>query len=502
MHKTKARLALMTMMLTGGWLSTACHTSFAKLDACAERGQHCQNGIMDCDESDVDCGGTCGVCVKADPCAGHCDNGVVDCGEAGLDCGGGCRSCAPPAACAEHCGNGAQDCGETGLDCGGECTACPVADPCASHCGNGAEDCGETGLDCGGGCAPCPLASACVGHCGNGTQDCGETGLDCGGECTACPAGRPMLRGVSLAGADFSETTLPGTYGTTYTYPTTAEVDHFVALGMNVFRLPFRWERLQRQQLAALDAPELSRIDQFVSYATAKGAYVLLDPHNYARYYNAVIGAGVPVQAFADFWSKLAAHFKSNAHVLFGIMNEPNTMSTDVWLADANAAIAAIRATGATNLITVPGNAWTGAHSWLGNWYGTSNAQALLGITDPFDNFVIEVHQYLDPDSSGGNMGSCPSATAGSERLAAFNGWLEQHGLRAFLGEFGAGESQACLTALDDLVAYMEGRPDQWIGWAYWAAGPWWGNSVGNIEPVNGQDRAQMTVLRKFIPSP
>jgi len=316
----------------------------------------------------------------------------------------------------------------------------------------------------------------------------------------ASVAALPSLRGVSLAGAEFAETSLPGTFQGNYTYPTTDEIDHFVALGMNVFRLPFRWERLQQQQLAAFDAAEQGRIDALVSYATAKGAYVLIDPHNYARYYGAVIGEGVPASAFADFWSKLATHFKDNPRVLFGLMNEPNTMSTELWLADANAAIAAIRATGATNLILVPGNAWTGAHSWLDASYGTPNAQVMLGIVDPLDNFAIEVHQYLDGNAAGTDMGTCVSSTVGSERLAAFTGWLAENGLRGFLGELGAGTSATCLAAIDDMLAYMDARPQQWLGWAYWAAGPWWGGSVGNIEPVNGQDVPQTAVLVQHVP--
>lgn len=92
---------------------------------------------------------------------------------------------------------------------------------------------------------------------------------------------------------------------------------------------------------------------------TSKGAYVILDPHNYARYpYNgAVIGASgsdVTTQNFATFWSMLASLFMSNPNVFFGLMNEPNSMTTELWLADANAAIAAIRGTGAQNLILVP----------------------------------------------------------------------------------------------------------------------------------------------------
>jgi hypothetical protein len=33
--------------------------------------------------------------TTVDPCAGHCDNGVQDCGEEDIDCGGDCSSCAP-----------------------------------------------------------------------------------------------------------------------------------------------------------------------------------------------------------------------------------------------------------------------------------------------------------------------------------------------------------------------------------------------------------------------
>ena len=76
-------------------------------------------------------------------------------------------------------------------------------------------------------------------------------------------------------------------------------------------------------------------------------------------------------------------------------MNEPNEMPTELWRDDANAAISAIRATSATNLILVPGNAWTGAHSWNDNWYGTPNAIVMQTIVDPGNNYVIEVHQYL-----------------------------------------------------------------------------------------------------------
>jgi hypothetical protein len=44
---------------------------------------------------DDDSGGGDDDDTTPDPCAGHCDNGVLDCGESEVDCGGECSSCAP-----------------------------------------------------------------------------------------------------------------------------------------------------------------------------------------------------------------------------------------------------------------------------------------------------------------------------------------------------------------------------------------------------------------------
>jgi len=312
--------------------------------------------------------------------------------------------------------------------------------------------------------------------------------------------------GVNLAGAEFSASqdggpNLPGTYNVHYTYPNQNEVDYFQSKNMNIVRLCFRWERLQRSLNANFDATELSRLNTFVTETTEKGVFVLLDPHNYARYNGDIIGSNaVPNSAFAGFWTKLADLYKNNEYVIFGLMNEPSRMETVQWRISANIAISAIRDTGATNLILVPGNGFTGGHSWLQNWYAEespnsnsigpngyrvgSNAEEMLNIVDPLNNYAFDIHQYLDSDFSGTDE-SCVSATIGSEKLAELNEWLTTHNKKAFLGEFGAGDSQTCLAALSDITTYINDRPETWIGWSYWAAGPWWGDYFTSLEPDN-----------------
>jgi len=319
----------------------------------------------------------------------------------------------------------------------------------------------------------------------------------------AMPAFR--LRGTNMSGAEFGETALPGTFGTNYIYPDETYVsgytsqDYFIAKGMNTFRLQFRWERLQRQLDASFDATELARLDTTVDHMTSKGAYVILDPHNYARYNDQLIGSSaVPNSAFADFWSRLAQHYAANTRVIFGLVNEPHDMPTEQWRDAANAAIAAIRAAGAHNLILVPGNAWTGAWCWSQTFYGTANSVAMLGIVDPEDNYAFEVHQYLDSNYSGSGT-TCQSTTIGTDSLASFTAWLRANGKRGMLGELGADANTTCMTAIDNMLGHLDANADVYIGWTWWSAGPWWQTYFMSLEPQSGVDAPQLATLATHL---
>ena len=138
-----------------------------------------------------------------------------------------------------------------------------------------------------------------------------------------------FLLGVNLAGAEFGKN-VPGVFGTDYTYPTHTEIDYYASKGMDVIRLPFLWERLQRTELGPLDATELGRLDDVVNYATGKGLKIEIEPHNYGYGFGALIGsAQTPNSSFADLWGKLAVHYKSNPDVIFGLMNEPHDQIGD-----------------------------------------------------------------------------------------------------------------------------------------------------------------------------
>jgi len=324
--------------------------------------------------------------------------------------------------------------------------------------------------------------------------------------CSATDSPLP-LTGVNIAGGEFwlankssfSKKAHPK-YGVNYSYPTKDEINYFAGKGMNIFRYQFLWETLQPELRTPLDQTDLERLKTSVNYATSKKLVVLLDPHDYARYDNEIIGGtNISTADFADFWKRLAMEFASNPYVWFGLVNEPNTMSTQQWFDDANAAIAAIRGDGAKNMILVPGNSWTGAHSWTSEDYGgESNAKGVLTVKDPLDYWAIEVHQYLDRDSSG-THDEVVSPTVGSERLKTFVDWCRQNKMRAVLGEFGVPVTTNGEVSLHEMLKSMERDNDVWLGWTWWAAGSLWGKYLFTIEPKHGQDRPQMAWLQPHL---
>jgi endoglucanase len=305
--------------------------------------------------------------------------------------------------------------------------------------------------------------------------------------------------GVNLAGAEFNSSKRPGTLFKDYTYPAASDYAYFAGKGMNIVRLPFLWERLQPQANGELDAAQLALIQKAVAQAKAQNMHIVLDVHNYAKYQGVRLGTeGTPGALLADLWKRLATVFKDDDAVIFGLMNEPNAIDANAWTAIAQSSIEAIRATGARNLILVPGTAYTGAHSWASTSYGTPNATAVATINDPANNLAVEVHQYLDKDFSG-TSGECVSATVGADKLRAFTAWLRQQGKRGFLGEFGAGTGDTCLQALDGMLAYMDENADVWLGWTYWAGGSWWqANYPFNVQPgKDGSEKPQMSILAR-----
>ncbi|KAF8656235.1 hypothetical protein AX16_002671 [Volvariella volvacea WC 439] len=314
---------------------------------------------------------------------------------------------------------------------------------------------------------------------------------------SGCPnATKFRFFGVNQAGAEFGENVIPGELGTHYTWPSPSSIDYFVNQGFNTFRVAFKIERLSPPGTGLtgpFDQAYLNGLKTIVNYITGKNAYAVLDPHNYMRYNGNVITS---TSNFQTWWNKLATEFRSNTRVIFDVMNEPYQIDASVVFNLNQAAINGIRASGATSqLILVEGTAWTGAWSWE----SSGNGAVFGAIRDPNNNTAIEMHQYLDSDSSG-TSATCVSSTVGVERLRVATDWLRRNNLKGFLGEMGAGSNDVCIAAVKGALCAMQ-QSGVWIGYLWWAAGPWWGTYFQSIEPPNGASIARILpeALKPFV---
>ncbi|PYH43525.1 putative endoglucanase [Aspergillus saccharolyticus JOP 1030-1] len=299
--------------------------------------------------------------------------------------------------------------------------------------------------------------------------------------------------GSSESGAEFGQANIPGVLGTDYIWPEADEIKVLFDAGMNIFRVPFLMERLIPTQLTGTpDATYLADLQATVESITSLGAYAVVDPHNFGRYYGNIITS---TSDFAAFWTTVATVFASNDHVIFDTNNEYHDEDQTLVLDLNQAAITAIRAAGATSqYIFVEGNSYSGAWTWT--TYNTN----LVNLTDPSDKIIYEMHQYLDSDGSG-TSDSCVSTTIGAERVAAATTWLRENGKKAVLGEFAGGANSQCLTAVTGMLDALSAASDVWLGALWWSAGPWWGTYIFSMEPPTGTGYTYyLSLLQSYAP--
>lgn len=131
MKRARGALALAALVVAAGACSSILGLDGVEFDGDDGTlpGEHCQNQVVDGDESAVDCGGSCPGCAPEQPCNvdGDCKGG---------DCEGG--------TCAPSCSDGVENGGESGVDCGGDCPPCDDEEDCAEpgdEDGNDLADC-------------------------------------------------------------------------------------------------------------------------------------------------------------------------------------------------------------------------------------------------------------------------------------------------------------------------------------------------------------------------
>lgn len=321
-------------------------------------------------------------------------------------------------------------------------------------------------------------------------------------------------RGVTLAGGAFANNNAQDTLGFV---PTANDAVIFAYKGMNTYRIPIAWEYLATSSndfTLNTQSPYWQQVKNTIATLTAKGAYVIIDMHDYMRFNYKNIAAdvsqrdtshvigngqiGIPsVQDFANLWQTIVknlASIKNNNHLMFELMNEPHDVTASVLTTTYRAAITAIRQQESQlketpHTIILDGMSWTGLHNWSTN--NTGNNDWLSGIQAKIhdNHLMLAVHQYFDSDFSGTHH-TCQiiTKTTIANWFTDLDTYSAAHqGIPYILGEFGAPYTQNCQNDISNTLSVLtkDSRANAYAqGWIVWAAGhAWYANYVDSIAP-------------------
>ena len=277
-------------------------------------------------------------------------------------------------------------------------------------------------------------------------------------------------------------------------FPTAEHIAYYKSVGMNAIRLPIAWEDVQPQLNGELNARFIGHTIDFLDLAHAQGMKVLIDLHNYARYRNQLIGTTtVPGTAFKDVWARLASALTRHPAIFaYGLMNEPHN-TNGLWHTVAQAGVDGIRSVDTSRPIYVGGDGWSGTESWP-----TENPMPF--VTDPANRIVYEAHIYYDDDHSGRyktGVGTTDMAVRAAQRLQPFLTWLTANRQRGAIGETGVPMDDP--RWLPALTTFLDMTDAACLNWFMWAGGAWRAEYELSLEPINGQDRPQIKLIRSRL---
>jgi endoglucanase len=292
--------------------------------------------------------------------------------------------------------------------------------------------------------------------------------------------GKTPRIGVNLAGCQF---VADGTL-----CPTPTQVNTYIDKGFTAFRIPF-------QGYQANNPLVIARIKAAAAAAAARGAYVILDRHDFAGTFDV---------ASANWWAAVMKNFPDSTHVMIDTMNEPKKGASyekdatgKSYATEVNAGIAAFRKAGFKHILMIEWRGWSNMGYFDKRETATKTCGSPAcsfdragGLKDPLGRTMVSGHRYPDFDSSGTHS-ECITGVAGRSIISNAVVGAQARGLKVWLGEFAFGNSRgvsaACRAIGTDVLKYIKSMPTTVAGVSWWGGGNGWKETyIYKVETTKG----------------
>jgi mannan endo-1,4-beta-mannosidase len=247
-------------------------------------------------------------------------------------------------------------------------------------------------------------------------------------------------------------------------------------------------------------------LDQAISEYTGKAIVTIVEQHQYTGADSTLCGSQTKIGQLKQWWVDMANRYKGNPYVWFNVLNEPvGDNNLTCWQQDVQPVVAAIRATGANNIIVLDGSAWgQDLNDWSCDGLPYQNSAIVNnvpGLEAQYGNILPSVHMYSD---WGGGSSGCTQQQL-ETRWHTYLNHVHSLGLPLIVGE--TGDNPGCTNTSDAfpdqgqcsaaVVAFDCTRQFN-VGLVYWhGADPLaWLVKNGGFEDINSN--ANPTNLTRF----
>ncbi len=214
--------------------------------------------------------------------------------------------------------------------------------------------------------------------------------------------------------------------------------DDIVSAGFTSVRIPVTWRyHASKNAPYTIDEKWLARVDTIVSWGLERGLFITLNLHHEAglKATDTMTDPEAKADTLARYdsiWSQIASHFKDKSdHLLFEMLNEPQTMSKASVDSFNVRVLSIIRRTNPTRIVLYSGTSYTG-----------SDILVSTRIPDVNDKYLMGYYHSYDPWSfageAKGTFGTSSDINSMKNRFVQIANWSKKNNIPVVLNECGA----------------------------------------------------------------